>query len=106
MNEAEKFLTEQEKQEFLEFLKKYNLDDTVVLAEKLFTTPTTISTNLVRFARNTEKIRRTPRIWKALIEAQIENKQLKDGIIEIIKIMIKVLGKEETKKIIDQTLNE
>ena len=84
-----KFLSEEERLNFLDYLKKHNLQDNSMLATLLHVSETTISTNLTRFPRkdNPAKARKVPRIWKDVIELTIENGRLKERLEKMKEIV-------------------
>lgn len=84
----ERFLSEEEKKDFLDLLRKNNLDDGKELAKRFYTSETTISTNLTRFQRKKERKKngKVPRIWKDLIELQVENKELREKLEKVKKV--------------------
>ncbi|QOR55446.1 MAG: hypothetical protein ULS35scaffold63_3 [Phage 33_17] len=73
---SNKYLTEPERLEFLAFLEKNKLSKRKTLTKKLYVNEDTISINLTKFPRKVKEIK-TPRIWKDLIEKEVENQNLK-----------------------------
>ena len=89
-----KFLSQKEKEDFLNQLKELNFGNDQPLAtnlSKIFhCSETTVSTSLTRFPRKAkDKDKKVPAIWKDLIDLIIENKKLKSKF-EQIKSSLKV----------------
>lgn len=87
-----KYLTEKENEEFIKYLTKHNLHSAKLLATRFYVTTTKVSSSIPKFSRKTIKKlnsnAKTPRIWKDLIVAQIENVELKE-ILRKMKEAIK-----------------
>jgi len=76
----DKFLSEEEKKQFLEYLKKNNLHNNRELASIFYVSPATMSVNLPKFMHNKPRKYngKVPRLWKDLIELRVENADLRN----------------------------